>query len=155
VLTAAGNYIQYGTNPSVGIGSTNNGNSFVNNGPALLYASANINSTQVYAHNFFTGTFNSTSGVQGLANLTGANFSPTSGTAVFNTINANPTINQTGTASGAVKGFYYNPTLTSVLGTHHAIHTTSGRVRLEGLPTSPAGLSAGDLYNNLGVLMIV
>ena len=113
VLTAAGNYIQYGTNLNVGIGSTNNGSSFVNNGPALLYASANISATQVYAHNFFTGSFNSTSGVQGLANLTGANFSPTSGTAVFNTINATPTINQTGGASGITRGLYINPTLTA------------------------------------------
>ena len=55
------------------------------------------------------------------------------------------------------KGIYYNPDTTGLVsGTpHHAIHTTSGRVRLEGLPTSPTGLSAGDLYNNLGVLMIV
>ena len=127
VLTAAGNYIQYGTNPNVGIGSTNNGNSFVNNGPALLYASANINATQVYAHNFFTGSFNSTSGVQGLANLTGANFSPTSGTAVFNTINATPTINQTGGASGITRGLYINPTLTAAAD-FRAIETTVGNV---------------------------
>ena len=127
VLTAAGNYIQYGTNPNVGIGSTNNGNSFVNNGPALLYASANISATQVYAHNFFTGSFNSTSGVQGLANLAGANFSPTSGTAVFNTINATPTINQTGGANGITRGLYINPTLTAAAD-FRAIETTAGNV---------------------------
>jgi hypothetical protein len=84
-----------------------------------------------------------------------ATFAPTSGTGTYAQLYLYPTINQTGTASGAVRGFYYNPTLTSVLGIHYAIHTTSGRVRLEGLPTSPTGLSAGDLYNNLGVLMIV
>jgi hypothetical protein len=55
-----------------------------------------------------------------------------------------------------IKGFYYNPNIADIQSAkHYAIHTTSGRVRLEGLPTSPAGLSAGDLYNNLGVLMIV
>jgi hypothetical protein len=154
VLTAAGNYIQYGTNPSVGIGSTNNGNSFVNNGPALLYASANINSTQVYAHNFFTGTFNSTSGVQGLANLTGANFSPTSGTAVFNTINANPTINQTGGANGITRGLYVNPTLTSA-SDFRAIETTAGRIVFGNLPTSSAGLPTGAIWNDAGTLKIV
>jgi hypothetical protein len=154
VLTAAGNYIQYGTNPSVGIGSTNNGNSFVNNGPALLYASANINSTQVYAHNFFTGTFNSTSGVQGLANLTGANFSPTSGTAVFNTINANPTINQTGGANGITRGLYVNPTLTSA-SDFRAIETTAGRIVFGNLPTSSAGLPTGAIWNDGGTLKIV
>jgi hypothetical protein len=84
-----------------------------------------------------------------------ATFGPTSGTGSYAQLVLQPTINQTGGANGAVKGFYYNPTLTSVLGTHHAIHTTSGRVRLEGLPTSPAGLSAGDLYNDLGTLKIV
>jgi hypothetical protein len=55
-----------------------------------------------------------------------------------------------------VKGIYYNPTLTAMVGTtHHAFHSTSGRIRFEGLPTSSAGLSAGDLWNNLGILSIV
>jgi hypothetical protein len=82
-------------------------------------------------------------------------FAPTSGTAQFNILNFSPTINQTGGANGAVRGFYYNPTVTSVLGPHWAIHTTAGRVRLEGLPTSPTGLTAGDLWNNGGVINIV
>jgi hypothetical protein len=56
----------------------------------------------------------------------------------------------------AVKGIYYNPTLTSMVGTtHHAFHSTSGRIRFEGLPTSPTGLSAGDLYNDGGTIKIV
>jgi hypothetical protein len=56
----------------------------------------------------------------------------------------------------AVKGIYYNPTLTAMVGTtHHAFHSTSGRIRFEGLPTSPAGLSSGDIWNNLGILTIV
>lgn len=55
-----------------------------------------------------------------------------------------------------VKGIYYNPTLTSMVNTtHYAFHSTSGRHRYENLPTSPTGLASGDLWNNLGVLMIV
>jgi hypothetical protein len=70
----------------------------------------------------------------------------------------NPTYNFSGNVtSGAImRGIYYNPTLTNI-GTaqHFAFHSTSGRIRFENLPTSPTGLNAGDLYNNLGVLMIV
>ena len=82
-------------------------------------------------------------------------FAPTSGTATFSFLTWDGTINQTGTANGAVRGFYYNPTLTSVLGTHHAFHSTSGRIRFENLPTSATGLSAGDIWNDAGTLKIV
>jgi hypothetical protein len=34
-------------------------------------------------------------------------------------------------------------------------HTFAGRVNMAGLPTSSAGLVAGDLWNNAGVLSIV
>jgi hypothetical protein len=59
-----------------------------------------------------TSTFTSTSG----DNYYGANFTPI--------------INQTGTANGNVYGFYWNPTLSSLLGTHNAIHTVTGNVLL-------------------------
>ena len=79
-----------------------------------------------------------------------------SGSASPNLFQLNPNYNFTGTYSGIVRGFYYNPSLSSMTGvTHYAIHSTSGRVRLEGLPTSPTGLSAGDLWNNGGVINIV
>ena len=79
-----------------------------------------------------------------------------SGTASPNLFQLNPNYNFTGTYSGIVRGFYYNPSLSSMTGvTHYAIHSTSGRVRLEGLPTSPTGLSAGDLYNDGGIIKIV
>ena len=72
-----------------------------------------------------------------------------------NVLNIIPTYNMP-FGTHTIKGIYYNPTLTSMVGTtHYAFHSTSGRVRLEGLPTSPAGLSAGDLYNDLGTLKIV
>lgn len=37
----------------------------------------------------------------------------------------------------------------------YALWTQSGKVRMQGLPTSSAGLQAGDLWNNSGVLNIV
>jgi hypothetical protein len=78
------------------------------------------------------------------------------GTAQWNFQSLRPNYNFTGTYSGTVRGFYYNPTLTSMTGvSHFAIHTTAGRVRFEGLPTSPTGLNAGDIYNDGGTLRIV
>jgi hypothetical protein len=70
-------------------------------------------------------------------------------------LNIIPTINTSGGTTN-VRGIYYNPTLTSLTGTtHHAFHSTSGRIRFENLPTSPVGLSSGDIWNNLGILTIV
>ena len=85
------------------------------------------------------------------------NFNPSSGTGDKSIFQVSGSYQTSGTYSGAIRGFYYNPTLTSMTGVtaHYAFHSTSGRVRLEGLPTSPAGLSAGDLYNDLGTLKIV
>jgi hypothetical protein len=73
-----------------------------------------------------------------------------------NILNLNNTYNFT-TGTTLIKGIYYNPVLTSMTGVtaHHAFHSTSGRIRFEGLPTSPTGLSAGDLYNDGGIIKIV
>jgi hypothetical protein len=77
------------------------------------------------------------------------------GTVTMNQIESKPTYNNTG-GTTINRGFYYNPILTSMTNTtHYAIHSTSGRVRLEGLPTSSAGLSAGDIWNDGGTLKIV
>jgi len=77
------------------------------------------------------------------------------GAVTMNQIESKPTYNNTG-GTTINRGFYYNPILTSMTNTtHYAIHSTSGRVRLEGLPTSPTGLSAGDLYNDGGTIKIV
>jgi hypothetical protein len=48
----------------------------------------------------------------------------------FNSILINPTINTTGTYSGIIRGLHYNPILTSIVGTHRAIETTTGDVLL-------------------------
>jgi len=77
------------------------------------------------------------------------------GTSFYNNIQNNTVVNTSG-GTTIYRGFYHNPTLTATVGvTHYAFHSTSGRVRLEGLPTSPTGLSAGDLYNDGGTIKIV
>ena len=66
------------------------------------------------------------------------------------------TINNTGSNAYVYRGIYYNPTIVSLTNTqHYAWHSTSGRIRFENLPTSSAGLSAGDLWNDGGTLKIV
>jgi hypothetical protein len=76
-------------------------------------------------------------------------------TDAFNVLNIIPTYNMP-FGTHTIKGIYYNPTLTAMVGTtHHAFHSTSGRIRFENLPTSATGLSAGDLWNDGGTLKIV
>jgi hypothetical protein len=76
----------------------------------------------------------------------------------FANLKLTPTYNfNANTTSNAIaRGIYYNPTITNLrTATHYAFHSTSGRIRFEGLPTSPVGLSSGDVWNNLGILSIV
>lgn len=76
-------------------------------------------------------------------------------TSVYNNIQTNTVINTSG-GTTTYRGFYHNPTLTATVGvTHFAFHSTSGRIRFENLPTSPTGLSTGEVWNNLGILTIV
>ena len=76
-------------------------------------------------------------------------------TSVYNNIQTNTVINTSG-GTTTYRGFYHNPTLTATVGvTHYAFHSTSGRIRFENLPTSPTGLSTGEVWNNLGILTIV
>jgi hypothetical protein len=65
--------------------------------------------------------------------------------------------NVTQFSNTTIRGIYYNPTLTSMIGViaHYAWHSTSGRFKIEGLPTSPTGLTAGELWNDGGTLKIV
>jgi hypothetical protein len=94
-------------------------------GAATLYAQAsasssndmfklttdNLNASSIVNVDHMWG-FQATSGSQ-VALQTSADFVPTSGTATFAAISVNPTINQTGGASGISRGIYINPTLTS------------------------------------------
>jgi hypothetical protein len=66
----------------------------------------------------------------------------------------NPTINQTGTSSGISRAIYVNPSITTVVD-FRAIETARGNIVFSNLPTSSAGLPAGALWNNGGVVNIV
>lgn len=64
-----------------------------------------------------------------MLNLTSA-FNPSSGSTNKTVLLINPTYQTSGTYSGGITGFYYNPTLTSISGTayHRAIQTVTGDV---------------------------
>jgi hypothetical protein len=64
--------------------------------------------------------------------ISGTTTSSTIGT-TRNIFNVSPTYNLTGAFTGTMRGFYYNPTLTSMTGAvHRAIETTSGDVVFNG-----------------------
>ena len=74
---------------------------------------------------------NSTSGTTIMGSVVG-NYSPTSGTGAFTTLEVVPTINQTGGANGITRGLYINPTLTSAAN-WRAIEVASGASILNGV----------------------
>jgi hypothetical protein len=71
-----------------------------------------------------SGNRTATSGESGLFRI-GETFTPTSGTAVYNTQLINTTINQTGGANGITRGLFVNPTLTAAAD-FRAIETVTG-----------------------------
>ena len=73
------------------------------------YVSADVNA---YAFAFSSGSVIPTSGTIDLLYST-TQFSPTSGSAVFNNLHLNPLVNQTGGASGITRGLIIDPLLTS------------------------------------------
>lgn len=74
-----------------------------------------------------TGTSTITSGsFTPYSNVKG--FAPTSGTGAFTGYSFTGVLNQTGSASGTIVGFDYNPTVTSVLGSHYAALFRAGNV---------------------------
>lgn len=75
-----------------------------------------------------SGSQNPTSGDTSLVNAL-STFAPTTGTATYATLLANPTINQTGGANGISRGLYIAPTLTAAAD-FRAIETTVGKVCL-------------------------
>jgi mucin-19 len=102
-----------------------------------IYASGMIIASSVEisgaAYSFLNnGSGSASSGNRLFFNISGG-WAPTSGTASWDQVRLNPTINTTGTYAGIVRGIYYNPTLTSTTGvTHRAIETTSGDVIFNG-----------------------
>lgn len=65
--------------------------------------------------------FSPTAGVKSVFRSTGT-FSPSSGSATYNGIIVDHTVNQTGTASGSITGITVSPTLTSLLGAYTALY---------------------------------
>lgn len=80
------------------------------------------------------GGYTATSGTQStvvMGNSSNEIWQPSSGNATYNLFTNSPVINTSGTYAGIVRGYYYNPTLTSTTGvTHRAIETTTGDVIL-------------------------
>lgn len=128
----------------------------VNGGYTAFNASTILGSASQSGNtfNFSTQYIGGATGTTNYFNFSGTLASGTGGS--FNVFNVQQTFSNTN-SSQTFRGFYYNPNITGLqAGTAHwAIHTTSGRVRFEGLPTSPTGLNAGDIYNDGGILKIV
>jgi hypothetical protein len=58
-------------------------------------------------------------------------YTNTSGAVSYNLLSISPGINNTGTYTGTIRGIYYNPSLTSLVGTTHiALETVTGNVLL-------------------------
>jgi hypothetical protein len=99
----------------------------------------------------YTGTSTLTSTTFNYFNLSASQgFAPTSGTAVFNFWNANPTINQTGGANGISRGFYWNPTNTSVGAAQVAFKHDSGYVEWTSILSPSQITSNQNDYNPTG-----
>ena len=96
----------------------------------------------VYVHSALPLTL--TSGQQGSLGILD-NFSPTSGTAVYNAINLSGSINQTGGANGITRGLYVNQILTSAAD-FRAIETVAG----SNLLNSTSGNTYVGLSTNTG-----
>jgi len=78
---------------------------------------------------------NSTTGTAKTAlSLTGGSLHA-SGTEEMNMISITPSIVQSGSYSGSVRGIYYNPTVTSNVGSHYAFESTAGRIKFGGTPS--------------------
>lgn len=122
------------------------------------------NTTITFSHGGVTKS--NTSGSLSLVTYS-AIYGAASGNANFFIQNIAYTVNNTGAVTGSVTGIFLNATETNLNGTTHNLMNLqvggvsrfrirgNGQVNMANLPTSSAGLSAGDLWNNGGVLNIV
>ena len=99
---------------------------------------------QVFQNNATMFSFGGAGNLTSTIALATPNFAPSSGTGTKNIFEVGGTYNTTGTFTGTIRGFYYNPTLTSLVGTtHYAFHSTSGAVVINsGSPNASAILQA-------------
>jgi hypothetical protein len=119
----------------------NNALSVSNNPNTLLllggYGGSTVGTSVKLASNTYNqGQWTATTGAQTTVEIGSHSneiWAPSSGNASYTLLSVAPRINTTGTYAGIVRGFYYNPILTSVTGvTHRAIETTSGDVIFNG-----------------------
>jgi hypothetical protein len=83
------------------------------NGLSLSFSSRHVTEAAAEGMFLFGGTaYTATSGTSQNVNIA-RTFSPTSGTAIHNTLQLRAVINQTGGANGITRGLYVNPTLTA------------------------------------------
>jgi hypothetical protein len=91
-----------------------------------------------YTNNFSNGAvafagnnFTPTSGIHSHIRMSN-NFFPTSGNATFNNLELRYSISQSNGANGIIRGFYYNPSIISLSGSHRAVESTAGDVIIGG-----------------------
>lgn len=68
----------------------------------------------------------------------------TGGSNALNIVAISTTVNQTSGSNGVVRGFYYNPTLTSINGSHFAFESTSGKIKVSDLSGSGSRMVVAD-----------
>jgi hypothetical protein len=92
-----------------------------------------------------SGTRSATSGICGLVNIR-ETFAPASGTATYDTLTLNNTVNQTGGANGITRGIYNNPIITAAAD-YRAIESSNGKVIFADTLTAVSGANAGSLLD--------
>ena len=108
------------------------GSSFLASGASLGFRSNAINQNIYTFYVQATNARDPTSGTIGHLTFGTPTFSPTSGTAIYNTLNIAPIINQTGGANGITRGIYHAPSLTAAAD-YYFIQSETGKVKLTGL----------------------
>lgn len=122
---ANSNGLIFRTDGFTAIVPTNDGFIPANNGNQIRFTS-NLLTSPAYGYHFQNASSNLswTSGTGGIVQIR-TNYAPTSGTGVFNVLNLQNTINQTGGANGITRGLFINPTLTAAAD-WRAIEVSSG-----------------------------
>lgn len=145
VITALGGLGYYGA--AQAIQPSADGSTLNTAGRVTIYISTNFTGNY-YDHNFLNSVSQTaTTGTQGILSARGG-FAPTSGTAVYNLLDLEPTINQTGGANGITRGLYINPTLTAAAD-FRALEIAKGVTLLATytFATLPTGIPTGSELN--------
>jgi hypothetical protein len=158
IVTFSGQYLNIGT--SLNFGATSDGQNYSATGTGLLCVHQISTNANRPAFVLYGGFLAATSGTTNLFGFYQFAISPTSGNATFNFLNISTTsgnradINTTGTYSGIIRGFYFNPTLTSTTGaTIRAIETEVGDVLL-GTTSGSLGVGVNTTINASAIVDI-